>query len=78
MHHLTLKYERNDLRSVSGSARVMMGGHDVSQECGTIFELERVIDELHADLETIRKQGRLKFSATRKAQTDEWSHANRP
>jgi hypothetical protein len=78
MPHLTLKYERNDLRSPCGSARVMIGAHEASRDCGTLFELERVIDRLHADLETIRKQGRLGFAATRKAQVEEWSHANRP
>jgi hypothetical protein len=55
-----------------------MGAHEVSRDCGTILELERAIDRLHADLETIRKQARLGFAATRKAQVAEWSHACRP
>ena len=77
MPHLTLKYERDDLRSPGGSARVMIGAHEVSRDCGTIGDLERVLDRLHADLETIRKQARLGFAATRKAQVAEWSHACR-
>ncbi len=78
MPHLTLTFERNDLRNPCGSARVMIGPHDASRDCGTIGELERVLDRLHADLETIRKQARLGFAATRKAQVAEWSHACRP
>jgi len=75
---LTLKYDRNNLQSMSGSAWIMMGAHEVSQDCGTPGELDRAIDRLQADLELIRKQGHLKFATTRKEQIEGWSHVRRP
>jgi len=77
MPQLTLRYDRDHIQSVSGSAWVMMGDHELTQDCGSISELESAIDRLQDDLETVRKQGRAKFAATRKAQMEASAYANR-
>jgi hypothetical protein len=78
MARLTLKYERNVLQSLSGTAWIMIGQHKASRDCSTAQDLDHAIDGLQGDLELIRQQGRLAFAAHRKAEIDKWSHARRP
>jgi hypothetical protein len=61
--YLQLKFKKDDPASLAGSAWIMLGGHELSQDCGSIGELERVVATVRADLDGILASARVKFGA---------------
>lgn len=59
--YLQLRFVDDDPASLRGSAYIMLGSYEVSQDCGSMGELEAVIKRIRADLEGIRKEAGRRF-----------------
>ncbi|MEP7453290.1 hypothetical protein [Phyllobacterium sp. SB3] len=68
---------RDTIMSSNGSTHIVPANHWstdgddptplLSHDCGTFLEMERVIDDMIRDLETLRKKARRKFASLEKA-----------
>lgn len=59
--YLQLRFSDEDVSSRLGVARVMVGSIELSHDCGTFGELEKVLDHVQVDLDAIRRQARARF-----------------
>jgi len=60
--YLQLAFEPHDIHSKLGSARIKAGAIELSHDCGSLGELEAVIDRVEADLKLARSKGKAKFA----------------
>ncbi len=69
--YLQLRFVDEDPASPAGSAHIMLGSHEISQDCGSMAELETVIKRIRADLDELYKQAARRFERRRQERTAE-------